>query len=127
VVEPSSEVEKQEPPGPGLSAIGLCTQRESEGDTEARCDLGVAVPLYARMFKREPSRGVALVGFLGGNVTGTAEGEGLGVAGAGLSFLFPVGERTGGVGVGWSVEWGGNGVDLGEGRLTFGFTLGGRR
>lgn len=115
-------------PGPGLSAIGLCTQREDEGDAEARCDLGAAVPMKAWMFKKDPHRGVAIVGFLGGNVTGRkAEDEGLGLAGAGVSFLFPVGERTGGAGVGWSVEWGGNGIDLSDGRLTFGFTIGGRR
>jgi hypothetical protein len=115
-------------PSPGLSAIGLCTQREGDGDTEARCDLGVAVPFRAWMFEKDPRRGVAVVGFLGGNVTNAAtEGEGLGVAGVGFSYLFPVGERTGGFGVGYAVAWGGQGVDVGEGRLTFGFTIGGRR
>jgi hypothetical protein len=121
----SIEVEKQEVPlEPGLYAAAFCTQREGEDDPSARCDLGVAVPLYHRV-SPETRRGWAVVGFLGGG--GAGEGEDLGIAGVGASWLFPVGERQGGLGLGWSVLWGGEGIDVADGRLTVGFTIGGRR
>jgi hypothetical protein len=124
----ASPLAAQEPeppaPEPGLYAAALCTQREGEDDPSARCDLGVAVPLYHRV-RPETRRGWAVVGFLGGG--GAGEGEGLGIAGVGASWLFPVGERQGGLGVGWAIEWGGEGIDVADGRLTVGFTIGGRR
>jgi hypothetical protein len=118
-------VDKSAPPvEPGLYAAAFCTQRKGENDPSARCDLGVAVPLYHRV-SPETRRGWAVVGFLGGG--GAGEGEDLGIAGVGSSWLFPVGERQGGLGLGWSVLWGGEGIDVADGRLTVGFTIGGRR
>jgi hypothetical protein len=126
-VEQSPDVlAESEPPAPepGLYAAAFCTQREGDDDPSARCDLGVAVPLYHRV-RPETRRGWAVVGFLGGG--GAGEGEDLGIAGVGASWLFPVGERQGGLGVGWGIEWGGEGIDVADGRLTVGFTIGARR